>query len=85
LALSALTISCIANKNWDQDPTRKQVDYQRGQYVKIRRCDIDDKKALLSINSDAAAFQFRQQGQVDLDPGTQVNLKKEEKKETKAV
>lgn len=63
--LSVLTVSYIYNKNWDQDPARKAVQYQVKQYSKLRRSDIEDTKALVSINSDASSFQFRLQGQAD--------------------
>jgi hypothetical protein len=60
--LSAITISYIYNKNWDQDPARQAVKYQDRQYKKVKRSDIDDEKALVSINSEASSLQFRQQG-----------------------
>lgn len=63
--LAALTISYIYNKNWDQDPARKVVQYQARQYKKVKRSDIADEKALVSINSEASSFQFRQQGKAD--------------------
>lgn len=36
------------------------------QYEKMEPCDIDDDKAIISINSDASSFQFRQQGKEDV-------------------
>jgi hypothetical protein len=61
IVLTALTVSYTYNKNWDQDPARKSVRYQMRQYTKLARSDIEDKKALVSINSEASAFQFRRQ------------------------
>ena len=68
ILLSALTVSYIYNKNWDQDPARKAVSYQSKQYSKVRRSDIEDSQALVSINSEASSFQFRQQGKTEPDP-----------------
>ena len=65
ILLSALTISYVYNKNWDQDPARKAVSYQSKQYSKVRRSDIEDSQALVSINSEASSFQFRQQGKTE--------------------
>jgi hypothetical protein len=62
ILLTAVTVSHIYNKNWDQDPARKSVLYQMKQYSKLVRSDIEDPKALVSINSEASAFQFRRQG-----------------------
>lgn len=39
--------------------------YQRKQYKKLKNSDIEDPKALVSINSEASSFQFRQQGKTD--------------------
>jgi hypothetical protein len=59
---SAMFISYIYNKNWDQDPSRRAVRYQAKQYKKVRRSDIKDVKALVSINSEASSFSFQQSG-----------------------
>jgi hypothetical protein len=58
-------VSYIVNKSWDQDPAKQFIKYQHKHYAKVARCDIDDPKAVISINSDASAFQFRQQGADD--------------------
>jgi hypothetical protein len=65
ILLTAVTVSHIYNKNWDQDPARRSVLYQMKQYSKLVRSDIEDPKALVSINSDSSAFQFRRQGASD--------------------
>ena len=65
ILLTGVTVSHIYNKNWDQDPARKSVVYQMKQYTKLVRSDIEDPKALVSINSDASAFQFRRAAATD--------------------
>jgi hypothetical protein len=61
----AVILSYIYNKSWDQDPGKQYIEYQAKHYRKVARCDIDDPKAVISINSDASAFQFRQQNADD--------------------
>lgn len=65
IVMTAVIVSYVYNKNWDQDPARKAVMYQRKQYKKLKNSDIEDPKALVSINSEASSFQFRQQGKTD--------------------
>ena len=65
LVMTAVIVSYVYNKNWDQDPARKAVMYQTKQYSKLKNSDIEDPKALVSVNSEASSFQFRQQGKTD--------------------
>jgi len=65
ILVTAVIVSYVYNKNWDQDPSRKSVMYQTKQYRKLKNSDIEDPKALVSVNSEASSFQFRQQGKTD--------------------
>jgi hypothetical protein len=65
ILMTAVIVSYVYNKNWDQDPSRKAVMYQTKQYRKLKNSDIEDPKALVSVNSEASSFQFRQQGKTD--------------------
>lgn len=64
--ITVLIISYIVKRDWRQKFLPK-VYYQEQNYSSVERSDPEDKKAIVSINTEAESFTFRHMGREEDD------------------
>lgn len=66
IAITVLVISYIVKRDWRQKYLPK-IYYQEQNYSSVERSDPEDKKAIVSINTEAESFTFRHMGREEDD------------------
>ena len=87
ILLTVMIISYIVKRDWRQK-TLPRIFYHEQNYSSVWRSDPEDKKAIVSINTEAESFTFRHMGRDDEDDEeltTDINndAKKQDKKKKK--
>lgn len=59
--LAVLVVAYIAKRNW-QPSTIPAIVYQVFNYKQVERGDPEDKRAIVSLNTESSSFLFRSQG-----------------------
>lgn len=75
ILLTVLVISYIAKRDWRQKYLPK-IYYQGQNYGSVERSDPEDKKAIVSINTESESFTFRHMGREEEDD-EELNLQME--------
>ena len=73
ILLTVLIISYIVKRDWRQKYLPK-IYYQEQNYGSVERSDPEDKKAIVSINTEAESFTFRHMGRED-DDDEELNMR----------
>mmetsp|Transcript_9337 Transcript_9337/g.12693 ORF Transcript_9337/g.12693 Transcript_9337/m.12693 type:complete len:272 (-) Transcript_9337:2951-3766(-) len=66
ILMTVFIIGYIANRDWRQK-TLPKVAYKDFNYTAVERSDVQDKRAIVSINAEAESFTIRHMGREDDD------------------
>ena len=64
ILMTVIVVSYVMKKDWHQRWIPK-VEYQQANYTKVENSNPEDKKAIVSINTEASNFAIRNQGEAD--------------------
>lgn len=73
IILTTCIISYIVKRDWRQKNLPK-IYYQESNYSQVERSSPDDKKAIVSINTEAESFTFRHMGREDDDDDEELHI-----------